>query len=91
MQRVIFDVLLFIFLFIWPWWVIFLILFIGIFIFKNFYEFIIVTLIIYSLYSIQGEGILYSSTFISLVTIFFYFLIQYLKNNIILYKNEISH
>ncbi len=86
MYRVIFDVLLFIFLFIWPWWATLLLLFIGIFIFKNFYEFIIAILIIYSIYSIQGEGILYSSIFISLITIFSYFLIQYLKNNIILYK-----
>jgi hypothetical protein len=86
MKRVIFDIILFISVFIFPWWISFLFLLIGIFAFKNFYEFIIADVIIYSLYSIPGDRLITSPIFFSLVIIILYITIQIIKNNIILYK-----
>lgn len=88
-KRVIFDVILFISAFILPWWVVVVMLFIGIFIFSNFYEFIIISTIIYSLYSIPGDKVIYSPMFFSLISIVLYVSIQAVKNNIILYKYDI--
>ncbi len=86
MRRVIFDLAIFILLFIAPWWISLVLLFIGIFIFSDYYEFIVGLLIIYSVYSIPGNEIFHSPIFFSAVTIVIYALIQLLKNNIILYK-----
>lgn len=86
MKRVIFDVVLFISVFVFPWWISVLLLFVGIFIFNNFYEFIIASVIIYSLYAIPGDRIISSPVFFSSVLIILYLIIEYIKNNIILYK-----
>lgn len=86
MKRVIFDVAIFILLFIAPWWIGLILLLLGIFIFSDYYEFIIGLLIIFSVYSIPGNEIFHSPVFFSAVTIVIYVLIQLLKNNIILYK-----
>ena len=86
MKRVIFDVAIFILLYIAPWWIGLILLLLGIFIFSDYYEFIIGLLIIFSVYSIPGNEIFHSPVFFSAVTIVIYVLIQLLKNNIILYK-----
>jgi len=86
MKRIIFDVVLFTSVFIFPWWISILLLFIGIFIFNNFYEFIIANVVIYSLYAISGNRIISSPIFFSSVLIILYIIIEYIKNNIILYK-----
>ena len=86
MKRIIFDVVLFISVFVLPWWFSVFLLFIGIFIFNNFYEFIIASVIIYSLYAIPGNRIISSPIFFSSVLIILYIAIEYIKNNIILYK-----
>lgn len=86
MKRIIFDVILFISVFVFPWWISVLLLFIGIFAFNNFYEFIIANVIIYSLYSIPGNRLISSSIFFSGTIIILYIIIQSIRNNIILYK-----
>lgn len=86
MKRIIFDIVMFISVFVFPWWISVLLLLFGIFVFKNFFEFILATVIIYSLYSIPGSGLIASPIFFSLFIIILYIAIQFLKNNIILYK-----
>jgi hypothetical protein len=88
MKRIIFDILVFILLLISPWWISLSLLFIGIFIFKNYLEFIIGFFVVYSVYAIPKEGILYSPIFYTAIIILSYIIIQYLKNNIIFYKNN---
>lgn len=85
-KRVIFDVILFISVFIFPWWIIVILIFIGIFVFKNFYEFIITAVIIYSLYALPGNRIISSPVFFSSSIIILFIFIQIIKNNIILYQ-----
>lgn len=86
MRRVIFDIGLFISIFIFPWWFSVLLILIGIFTFSNFYEFIVVGVIIFSLYSIPGDRIISSPIIFSLGIILLYVIIQSIRNNIILYK-----
>lgn len=86
MKRVIFDMVLFISIYIFPWWISLPLVFIGIFIFNNFYEFIIANVIIYSLYAIVGDRLISSPVFFSLLIISLYILIQIIRDNIILYK-----
>jgi hypothetical protein len=85
-KRVVFDLILLISVFIFPWWASVIIILIGMFIFDRFYEFIIASSIIFSLYSILDGRIISSPVFFSLMIIALYTLIQYFKDNIILYK-----
>lgn len=89
MKRVVFDVLLFISIFIFPWWVSLCMILVGIFIFNNFYEFIITFVALYSLYSVQDGRLVSSPVFFSLVLSVAYLVVEVIKKNIILYKNEI--
>jgi len=87
MKRVIFDIILFISIFIFPWWVGILLLAIGLFVFANFYEFVAGGVLIFSLYAPMGDGRLISSPiFFSALIIFFYAITQIIKSNIIFYK-----
>ena len=61
-------------------------LFIGIFIFNNFYEFIIASVIIYAVYANIGDRLLNSPIFFSGCIVAIYIVIQLIRNNIILYK-----
>lgn len=89
MKRLFFDIILLLSVLIFPWWISIFFVFIGIFIFNNFYEFIISNIIVFSLYSPTSGNITSSPIFFSLVTITSYLLIQFIKEHIILYKNEI--
>ena len=86
MKRVIFDVILLISVFVFPWWISVLLLLIGIFIFKNFFEFIAANIIIYSLYAVSNDRLISSPVFFSALIIVLYIAIQIIRNNIILYK-----
>jgi hypothetical protein len=88
MKRILFDIVLFLSAFIFPWWISILLLFIGIFLFKNFYEFIIDSIIIYSLYFIKEDSIISSPLFFYTTTIILFTIISLLRNNIIIYKND---
>jgi len=86
MKRAIFDIVLFLSLFILPWWVGTILVFIGIFLFKNFYEFIISGIIIYALYIVSGSGLITSPVSFSAILIILYIGIQILRRKIILYQ-----
>lgn len=89
-KRVVFDIIFFLSIFIFPWWVSILLSFLGIFLFKNFYEFIIINTIIYLLYSVPNNRLIASPIFFSSTIILSFLLIEFIKSNIILYrKNEI--
>jgi hypothetical protein len=85
-KRVIFDIVLFVSVLIFPWWISIFMLFVGIFIFDRYYEFILFGLIIFSLYSIPTPRIISSPIFFSSIVVFLYILIQHTRSNMILYK-----
>lgn len=87
MKRVIFDILLFISIFIFPWWISIPLLFLGLFAFKNFYEFVVAGILTYSLYSpAGGDRLISSPVFLSAVIIIIFIVAQLIKDNIIFYK-----
>lgn len=89
MKRVIFDIILILSVFIMPWWVSALLALGGIFVFKQFYEFIIAGIIMYSLYAIPEGNRMSSPFWFSLSISLIYIIVQFSKRHIILYKNEI--
>jgi len=88
MKRVIFDLILFVSIFIFPWWVSLFFVLVGIFLFDNFYEFIISGVVIYFLYATKSGQLISSPLFFSTATIISYIIIQLIRNNIILYKTK---
>jgi len=91
MKRALFDALLFVFVFLLPWWMVILFSIIGIFVFKSYYEFLFFSIIVYILYSVPKHSSFDTSIFVYLGIIVFYLLVQYLRRSIILYKNELSY
>ncbi|MEK7105827.1 MAG: hypothetical protein AAB895_00535 [Patescibacteria group bacterium] len=89
MKRVIFDIVLFISVFTMPWWLTVILAFVGIFSFKHFYEFIIVGIVMYSLFAIPGTNFISNPVYVSLIIGIVYIGIQYLRSNMIIYNNEI--
>ena len=85
-KRVIFDIILFLSIFIFPWWVSLFLVAVGIFLFNNFYEFIVSSLIIYCLFAVGGGRFISSPIYFSLIIIFTYIFIQFIRSNMILYK-----
>lgn len=86
MRRVFFDIVLFVSLFVLPWWVSMILLLVGIFKFKDFYEFIIAIVIMYSLYRTNTDLLISSPYFVFSIVLVFYIAVQYLKSNMIVYK-----
>jgi hypothetical protein len=86
MKRAIFNIILFISVFTFPWWATVIMLFIGIFTFRNFYEFIFVGAIIYSLYYIPKDNLISSPIFFTSSIVILYWILQFIRNNIFLYK-----
>lgn len=91
MRRVIFDFILFLSLFTLPWWIVLIIIFIGVFLFRNFIEFLISFVVIYALYIIPGKGIINSPVYFSIIVLLLYLSIQIFRKRIILYKNDFSY
>ena len=86
MKRAVFGVILFISVFTFPWWISALLLLAGMFIFKNFYEFFVANVIIYSLHAVPGERLFTSPIFYSLLIVVIYIVLQIIRDNIIFYK-----
>ena len=91
MKRVLFDISLFIFIFLLPWWTTFIWAIVGLFVFINFYEFLVASIMVYVLIAVPFDKMLNHSFFIYSGIIIFYLLVQYLRRHIILYKNEIPY
>ena len=87
MKRLIVDILLFISIFILPWWVTAILGFFGLFLFKHFYEFLIISAMIYALFSIPGDKLIDSKIWFPVIIGIIYIGSQILRRYIILYKN----
>jgi hypothetical protein len=86
MKRAIFDLILFVSVFITPWWVVLIMALVGMFVFENFYEFVLASVMIYALYTVPRSGFITSPLWFPFVVSIVYIFIQFLKRRIILYK-----
>lgn len=89
MKRIFFDIVLFLSVFIFPWWVGAILALLGMFLFKEFYEFLAFGVILYILYAIPGKVIIASQIWFHVILVFIFVGIQFLRRRVILYKNEI--
>lgn len=85
-NRVVFDVALFVLAFLAPWWLVAILAIVGLFLFRDFYEFIIISAIFYSLYLINLDKFIASPVFFVFIVFLIYLVSQIAKNYIILYK-----
>jgi hypothetical protein len=69
-----------------PWWISVFLAITGMFLFSNFYEFLIALVAIFGLYSIPSGRLIASPVFYSASIILIYIFIGYIRDNIILYK-----
>ena len=86
MKRVFFDILLFLAVLFLPWWVGVLLAVVGLFVFNNFYEYLIFGVIVFVLYSTPSNRIISSPVYYSLILTLSFVLIETIKRNIIFYK-----
>jgi hypothetical protein len=91
MKRLIFNLFVIFFSFWLPWYFLVLGALIGLFLFKNFYEFIFLGVLFYGLYLIPGQNLINSPIFFSFLVIGLYFLFNFIKQRIIFYQNEFSY
>lgn len=84
MQRLIFSLALIVSFFILPWYLVVLFVTFGVFIFKNYYEFFLVCILLYSVYTPQGYFITPFIFSVSILAIFFS--LNYSKKYIIFYQ-----
>jgi len=87
MKRVTYDVLLFISLLTLPWWVTLSLAFIGLFIFTQFYEFILASILMFSLFRISSSMIIAQPLWFFVFVSITYVVIQLVRRYIILYKS----
>ncbi len=89
MKRFGFDFLLFVSIFALPWWLTALLALVGLFLFKNFYEFLVTGAIVFSLFSEGTMQFISSRLWFPLLLGAIFIGVQILRNNIILYRNDI--
>ena len=89
MKRIFFDIVLFLSVFILPWWIGVILGLLGMFLFKEFYEFLAFGVVMYILYAIPGQEIIASQIWFHVILVCVFIGIQFLRRHAILYKNEI--
>ncbi len=87
MKRVFFDILLFLSIFILPWWVSAFVVFVGIFVFEQFYEFIAGGILMYVLYATEGTRLISSHIWFPAILSIIYLGIQTMRRYIIIFRN----
>ena len=88
MKRVIYDVLLLIFIYLLPWWVTLVWAFVGLFIFVNYYEYIISLTMVFLMSFIPEKKFFGNGTLVYSLIILSYFVLAYFKSKIIIYSNK---
>jgi hypothetical protein len=85
-KRVIFDLLLLISLFTLPWWVTVVVATGALFVFTEFYEFIVIGIVMFTVYRTPSPMLLASPVWFSFIVAIVYGGAQMLRRYIIIYK-----
>lgn len=86
MKRALFDFLLFLSVLFLPWWINTPLAFLGLFLFKNYYEYLAFSVVVFVLYRTSEVGATSSPVYFSLIVVLSYILIQFIKERLIFYK-----
>lgn len=82
MNRVIFDIFLFLSVFLLPWWVVLVLSLVGIFIFDQYYESVVAMILLQVLYSGLSSRVISSTFYYPLIVISVYYLLTIVKKSI---------
>lgn len=83
MKRSIFDVCLLLGVFLLPWWVVLVLCLLGIFLFNNFYESIVIFLLNYAVYGQANNGLFASNVYLPIILIIVFILMRAFKRQFI--------
>lgn len=86
LKRISFDLVLFVSIFVLPWWINVPLLFIGVFVFRNFYEFLLFSAIIFSTYSVLDGRLISNKYFYVALISFIFIVMEFFKRQIIFYR-----
>lgn len=86
MKRAFFDLSLFIAILFLPWWASIFMAIVGLFIFRNFYEYLAFGVFSFVLYSTSSVRAVSSPVYFALILTLSFAFIQIIKRNIIFYK-----
>jgi hypothetical protein len=84
-MRVVFDIVLFLSLFIVPWWLSLSVALVGVFFFSRFYEIIIAGVVVDILYGVPQASFFGFQYISSIVTVLFFIGGEYIKKRMIFY------
>ncbi len=85
--RIIIDIFIILSIVVCPWWLTFLLIILGLFLFNKFYEAFLFGLILDSLYGISREIFLEKDYISILIVIVLFFLINWLKKRLRIYSD----
>lgn len=86
MNRIVLNIALIISMFLLPWWITILLCILGIVFFANFYESIIIFLILYGIYGYGDNGILRSKFYLPLILFVIFYTFSFIKKQFIFYQ-----
>ncbi len=87
MKRVIFDIIMLLCALLLPWWTSAILAMMGMFLFFQFYEFLGVGVLIYSLYVVPLHSIITKPIGFACIVLFMYIAIQTLRQYLIVYQS----
>lgn len=85
--RIIIDIFIILSIVTCPWWLTFLLVILGLFLFNKFYEAFLFGLILDSLYGISREVFLGKNYISILIVVVLFFLVNWLKKRLRIYSN----
>ena len=86
MKRILLDIAIILSLFIMPWPVALILAIAGVFLFKNFYEFIALGVVWYALYGTASTTVLGSKFWLPIFLLLSFFILSSIKKYLIIYK-----
>lgn len=89
MNRVIFDCIILLSVFLLPWWVVLVLCVAGVYLFDQFYESVIFTILFKVLYIYKGHSLLTSDLYFPIVIILIYYFLTVIKKYVFIRNNDI--
>ena len=92
MKRIIFDVILFLSVLLWPWWLTVILAIVGLWLFRDYYEFLVLGIIFFAIYNSPAikeyNQIISSPIWYPLILVILFIGAEQIKKIIILYRNN---
>lgn len=88
MKRIVLDICILLSIFLLPWWITLFLSAVGMFLYENFYEFIIAFLFVYAVYGFGSTGVLGSKVYLPLILFVIFIAFSFVKKQFIFYQKQ---